>query len=70
MDLKQEDMFVWIRLFLFKTGPVVGSINQGNKPDLNFVTECEIEPNLFKGQKQSEFRSVCISLLYAPYSFL
>jgi len=36
MDLKQEDMFVWIRLVLFKTGPMVESSNQGNKPDLKF----------------------------------
>jgi len=35
------------------------------------VTEREIKPNLFiKGQKQSEFKNVCTSLLYAPYSFL
>jgi len=36
VDFKQEDMFVWTRFFLFKTGPVVGSSYRGNKPDLKF----------------------------------
>jgi len=36
MDLKQKDMFVWTRLVLFNTGPVVVSSNQGKKPDLKF----------------------------------
>jgi len=69
MDLKQGDMFVWTRLFLFKTGPVVGSSNQGNKPHLKFCNWMWNQTK-FKGQKHSEFKSVCVSLLYAPYSCL